>query len=108
MTDANLRLPCLRFSVSTHCINKFLNEQPRPYFCDATDTLLHGRRFPLRVRLGRTDHLTGARMGGGCSPVSGPITGRPDRGGLGQFQTLALADEKASKAIVLKSRRGPG
>jgi hypothetical protein len=29
------------------------------------------------------------------------------RSELGQFQTLALGDEKVSKAIVLKSRHGP-
>ena len=30
------------------------------------------------------------------------------RSAKGQFQTLALGDEKVSKAIVLKSRLGPG
>jgi hypothetical protein len=30
-------------------------------------------RCPLGVRLGRADHLAGARMRGRCSPVSGPF-----------------------------------
>jgi hypothetical protein len=36
---------------------------------------------PVGVKLGRTDHLPGARIHGRCSPESGPISMRLDRGG---------------------------
>ncbi len=35
------------------------------------------------VRLGRADHLPGARIRGRCSSVSGPISGQPYQGSLG-------------------------
>ena len=41
-------------------------------------------------------------------PTSGRRSGHPHLDAMGQFQTLALGDEKVSKAIVLKSGLGPG
>src|SRR5258708_29431759 len=66
----------------------WLAETVEPAYCctamPARDPGLQG------VRLGRVDHLHGARMRGRCSPVSGPISVRSDRGSLGQLRTHAV------------------
>jgi len=43
------------------------------------------REGPLWVRLGRADHLLGARIRDRCSPVSGPIRGGRIGAALGQL-----------------------
>src|SRR5258708_114181 len=48
------------------------------------------------TRLGRADHLHGARMRGRCSSVSGPISIRSDRGSLGP-----TADSRTAAKSVL-------
>jgi hypothetical protein len=51
--------------------------------------------WPVWVRLGRADHLPGARMRGRCSPVSGPKWGGRIEAALGH-STKSLRDRGGS------------
>ena len=54
----------------------------------------------IRVRLGRATHRPGARMRGGCSPVTGPVWG----GRIGGSPGPKLASRAAKKHRDLRLR----
>ncbi len=58
------------------------------------------RRCLTWVRLGRADHLPGARMRGRCSPVSGPIRDGWIVAALGHFRPWSRIDADAYPQIA--------
>jgi hypothetical protein len=56
------------------------------------------------TRLGRVDHLHGARIRGRCSSVSGPISIRSDRGSLGPLPDIQKTCEPSLERLAQEER----
>ena len=76
----------LRGTRSTHCTDATRRRSVSVLFKQRSSANF-ASRGPLRVRLGRADHLPGSVIRGRCSPVSGPIRGGRIGAALGQFRT---------------------
>jgi hypothetical protein len=59
------------------------------------------------VRLGRADHLLGARMRDRCSSLSGPVSVRSDRGSLGPIPDSCIAAKFSHVAPVPSRQTSP-